>query len=83
MKMVQALPLLSSDGECFCIDLRLKEFRDMADPSMSIDFISEKGLSLCDLAGVVTCHMCGTAVIVSGIVREKGFCCVNCLEMLE
>ena len=78
----KVLPVVQVGEHALFVDLRLGQFRTVRHPLVFIDFASEDGKKLCDLANVASCPMCNTHIIVPGALRTESFRCVNCFSRL-
>jgi len=78
----KVLPLVQIGGHALFVDLRLGQFRTARPPLVFIEFASEDGKRLCDVANVVSCPMCKTHIIVPGGSRTERLRCVNCFSRL-
>ena len=56
--MVHALKTTYINGRMYFIDLRLKEFRRVDMPCITVKFESKRGLWMCQKAGVIQCSEC-------------------------
>ena len=74
---VQLARFRFNDGDYFA-DLRLREFRPVDNPGVRIEFVSNRGRQLCQMAGIVACPRCGVSMIVSSKTRSEGVRCVRC-----
>lgn len=78
----KVLPLVQIGQHALVVDLRLGQFRSARGPLLFVEFASEDGKKLCDLAGVRSCPACGTHIIVGGTLRTEELRCVNCFSRL-
>ncbi len=78
---VAALPILRLSDKYYFIDLYLKQFREVENPSEFVDFNSQDGKVLRKYAKIVSCR-CGFYAIVARP-AESNLCCYFCGHTLE
>lgn len=76
------LPIVRHEDTMYFGDLRLKQFRSISNPHNCVDFDSKLGRRLCVQSGVIICHCCGTAVIVSPALDIEKLRCVQCFNLI-
>ena len=79
----KVLPLVRMGERTLFVDLRLRQFRTVGPPLTCIDFSSEDGKRMCEIANIASCPRCRTSVIVPGGRDEGELHCPDCLEVLR
>jgi hypothetical protein len=76
------LPVVQLGPTQYCVDLRLRQFRNVKNPHEYWGFESEKGKQMCEHSGIVVCQECQMAAIISRAIDRKELRCMNCLALI-
>ncbi|MCP4711880.1 MAG: hypothetical protein GY869_24940 [Planctomycetes bacterium] len=61
MQLVKQPPMVLVAGECYCVDLDIKQFWAVNNPFDCVEFDSPKGRKWCRMFGIITCPRCSKA----------------------
>jgi uncharacterized Zn-finger protein len=79
----KVLPMVQLAAKTYCVDLRLRQFREVGDPRVYVDFESDTGRVMCGRANIVSCPDCGVSIIVPSVWRGQDLSCIRCLTVLH
>jgi hypothetical protein len=78
----KVLPMVQLGAKTYFVDLRLRQFREVNNPHLYVDFGSDAGRQMCGMANIVSCPDCGISIIVPGVWRGQDLSCIRCLTVL-
>lgn len=78
----KVLPMIQLGAEIYFVDLRLKQFRQVNNPHVCVEFGSDAGRLMCGRANIVSCPDCGVSMIIPRVWRGQDLSCIRCLTVL-
>jgi len=72
------LPMVRLQNVEYFVDFRLREFRDVSNPSNYIKFDTENGKRMCMECWRLECSQCGQIAVVPRDIKEHEIACIKC-----